>query len=230
MHNSSTPGEVRRRLLRKGFDRAYAERAAHELTEHWQDLVAEFQRQGLSPADAEREAHMRLGQPSEIADDLFERMQAASFLARHPTSSFAMVALMLTLLSWVALLALAGAATGLIGWDPKSADALAPRVEIFRASIDWIRSFIFVAVPLLCCHIARNYFCGWKPALWGCIVAIAHNLAHTFEVTGGPGSGSVTWAYTFSTGAPPLLPLAIPLAVFSIYWIWNAREKTRIAL
>lgn len=227
----NTPSEVRRLLLRKGFGRAYASRAAEELAEHQRDLVAEFQRQGLPPSDAEREAHARLGQPGEIADDLFERMQATSFLARHPTSAFAVLALMLTLVWWVGLLSLAGAAAGLIGWNPNSGENIAPRVEMFSAFVDWIRSFSYVAVPLLCCCIARNYFCGWKPALWACFVAIGHNLAHRFEVTGGPGSGTVTWSYTLSTGyIPDVLPLAAPLLVFAIYWTWNSREKTEIPL
>src|SRR6185436_5393415 len=96
MRKPSIVGEVRTRLLRAGFSRAYANRAAHELQEHWNEIIDESLRNGLTEWEAEREASMRLGSPAQLAQEFSDRLQKSSWLGRHPSLGFGALALTLT--------------------------------------------------------------------------------------------------------------------------------------
>src|SRR5688572_24957535 len=86
-------GEVRRRLLREGFSRTYANRTARELQEHWEEIVEERVADGVSEGEAIEEASRRLGSAETIAEELCLRMRDSSWLGRNPTFGFLMVAL-----------------------------------------------------------------------------------------------------------------------------------------
>lgn len=213
----------RRRLVRRGAPSSYSTRAVRELHEHWEDLAEESGRQGLTAAEAEAEATKRIGDPVALADEMFETMRAQSLPARFPTVFFGALALVAIIIWWVGLLALMGLATGAMFWDPKTSTGKPPNAERLMLFVDWIRSGSFVGIPLLCCHIAREYFAGWQGALWGCLVAVAHNATHFFEIAGAPGISTVKWGYTFSTAGPRLAPILIPLAVAALFWAWQHR-------
>jgi len=214
--------EVRTRLVRKGFSRRYAGRATEELWDHYCELIAEVERQGKMRADAKRDAAARLGDATELADEIFERLRATSWLGRNPSISFGMLALMLTILWWGALAVPAAWACGLLVENA----ALRP-LDGMLIAIDWIRAGSHIVPPLLCCHVAQRYFCGWKPALWACLVIAIHNGTHIAQLKPAPGATTVaTWGYTFNTAnGPGLLAITAPLAVFALFWIWNSRES-----
>lgn len=214
----------RRRLLRRGAPASYSERAVRELSEHWEDLVAEAARQGVLAPEVESEATKRIGDPIALADEMFETMRAQSLPARFPTLFFGMLALVSIVIWWAAFLALMGLVTGALFWDPKTSTGEPPNAERLMLYVDWIRAGSFVGIPLLCCYIAREYFAGWQGALWGCLVAMAHNSVHFFEITGAPGSGSVAWGYSFSSAGPRLAPILIPVAVIALFWAWQHRD------
>lgn len=127
---------------------------------------------------------------------------------------FSLLALTLTLLWWVAFGSLAANACGLF----VASEQNPPRLESLKILFDWVRATHYLIVPWLCCYIAERYYCGWRAALWACLVIAIHNAMHSMHITAGaPGHGSVTWAYGFNFGtAPSILAILSPLAVFAI--------------
>src|SRR5688572_1038127 len=100
MRKESISCEVRRGLLRAGFGRDYADRTARELREHWEDLVEESIRQGLSRSEAEAQATSQLGGAQELSAQLTTRLPRTSWLGRNPTIGFTALALFTTYLWW----------------------------------------------------------------------------------------------------------------------------------
>src|SRR3954465_7707971 len=98
MHKPDVVADVRRRLLRKGFARRYADRAARELEDHWVDLVEEGLRQSLSRPEAEAQANAHIGDAPSLAEDFAARMRRTSWLGRHPAVGFTLVAIFATFL------------------------------------------------------------------------------------------------------------------------------------
>lgn len=214
----------RRRLIREGAPRSYADRATRELREHWEDLLAEAERQGLTGAEAEADATRRLGESEALAAELFEARRSASVLARFPTLSFSVLAIVTTVVWWAMCLALTGWATGALSYDAKTSAGPSPMPGIL-AGVELARWTSYVAAPLLCCYIAREFFCGWRPALWGCAVIALHNAGHFFKVTGEMGAATAQWGYSFGpTLIPNVLGIVAPLAVFALFWIWHRRD------
>jgi hypothetical protein len=225
MRNTPIASKVRKRLLRAGFSRTYANRAARELQEHWEELVDEGLRNGLSELDAQHEASARVGSTEKLAQEFAERLQNSSWLARHPSLGFGLLALTLTAVWWVAFGSLAANICGLFSTDdPKISANIGPRLQALGMFFDWIRATSYVAVPWLCCYIAERFFCGWRPALWACLVIAIHNAGHFMHVEGEGAHGTVAWAYRFAFGSmPSLLAIISPVAVFLLYRAWNLR-------
>jgi hypothetical protein len=225
MRNDSLRAQVRGRLLRKGMTRAHAERAAAELAEHFEDLVAESERQGQTRAAAEAYALARIGEPDAIADDLFGRLSETSWLARHAAACFALLPLALIVLWWAALFGGAGWAMGAFS-DPSAGGGIAPRIASLLSFAAVIKLSSGIAVPMLCSHIAQHFYCGWKPALWSALIVAAHNAMHLFQISGAAGTGTLTWGYSFSWSAiPDIAAVSLPLAAFAAFWFWNTRSE-----
>jgi len=225
MRKPSFGAEIRSRLLRAGFSRVYANRSARELQEHWDEIVAECLRNGLSESAAQNQAATRLGSADALANEFTARMERSSWLGRHPVLGFALLGLALTILWWVSFGSLAASLCGLFAASEQNP----PRMETFKASFDWIRATSYIAVPWLCCYIAEHYFCGWRPALWGCLVVAIHNAMHFMRLSYvARAHGNVTWGYGFNFAAmPSILAIVSPLAVFAIYRVFNLRAEKR---
>ena len=215
MRNPSIGAEIRRHLLRAGFSWRYANRAARELQEHWDEIINECLRNGFSESDAQNEAATRLGSPDDLAKEFTARMQRSSWLGQHPVIGFSVLALVLTILWWVSFGSLAASACGVFAASEQNP----PRFELLKSSFDWIRATSFLCVPWLCCYVAERYFCGWRPALWSCLVVAIHNAMHFMRVASTtPGHGNVAWGYGFNfANMPSILAIIAPLAVFAIY-------------
>jgi hypothetical protein len=145
-------------------------------------------------------------------------------MGRYPSLGFAALALMLTALWWFALGTAAGGVAGLFSSGPKIPGE-GPRIELFSTCITWIRWSSYVVLPLLCCHVAARYCCGWRAALWACQVLAIHNGLHLMKVSGDAVSGTVEFGYTFSTRGPALFPLLLPLALFALWRFWSLRQE-----
>jgi hypothetical protein len=228
MRNPSFSNDVRKRLLRAGFDRSYAERAARELQDHWDDLIDEGIRSGLSEREAITEAANRFGSADDLAREISTRMQHSSWLGRNPTFAFGMLAITLTILWWVTLGSAAAEYCGLLAPDEKNPAKIPIKIELLAAAFDWIRSLSYVALPWICCYIATRFRTGWRPALWACLVLAIHNGLHSLNLNANGAHGNFTWSYSYNTGAgPALLPILAPLAVFAIHRAWHLRDRTQ---
>ena len=227
MRNTSMTSEVRRRLLRHGFSRSYANRARQELQEHSEELIEEGLRNGLSEIDAEREALARLGSIDELTKEFCARMQNSSWLGRHPSLGFGLLALTLTILWWVGFGSLGAEICGLFSTDdPKVVATISPRLQELDMWFDWIRATSYLVVPGLCCYVAERYHCGWRAALWACLIVAIHNAMHFLRITNGGAHGTVAWGYSFDFASmPSVLAIVAPLAVFGIFRAWNLRDE-----
>ena len=223
MRKSPLTAEVRTRLLRAGFARTYANRTARELNEHWREMVDEGVRGGLTQLDAEREASNRLGSPEELAKEFVARLQGSSWLGRYPTFGFAALALSLTILWWVIVGSAVAEYCGVFSHGAST--SATPKYDLVAICFDWVRSLSYVVVPWLCCHIASRFFCGWRPALWACLVLAIHNGSQFFTISGSGEHGNVTIGYTFGMNGPSFLPILAPLAVFALHRAWTLRDK-----
>jgi hypothetical protein len=223
MRKPSIGAEIRSRLLRAGFGRVYANRAARELQEHWDEIVEECLRSGIPERDAQKEAANRLGSPDDLANEYTARMQGSSWLGRHPVLGFSVLALALTILWWISFGSLAASVCGVFAASEQNP----PQFELLKASFDWIRATSYLAVPSLCCVVAERYFCGWRAALWGCLVVAIHNAMHFMRVASTtPGHGNVAWGYAFNfANMPSILAIIAPLAVFAIYQTVSLRSE-----
>jgi hypothetical protein len=224
MHKPDVVADVRRRLLRNGFAHRYANGVARELEDHWVDLVEENLRQGHTRVEAEAQANAHLGDARVLAEDFSARMRQTSWLGRHPALGFSLLAIFATVLWWGLWLAAAGSATGVVGWRPAFL-AVAPRFDLMISCVEWIRIASYIAIPWFICFVAHRYHCGWKPALWGCLIVAAHNSTHDFSITGPPGHGSIAWGYSFSSNGPELFAVLAPVGVFIISMLWNLRPE-----
>ena len=223
MRKPSIGAEIRRHLLRHGFSRTYANRAARELQEHWDEIIDECLRNGFSESDAQKQAAIRLGSADVLAKEFAARMQRSSWLGRHPAIGFSVLALAITILWWVSFGSVAANICGLFAASEQNP----PRLDLLKMSFDWIRTTSYLFVPWLCCYIAERYFCGWRPALWGCLVVATHNAMHFMHVTSTtPGHGNVAWGYGFNlANIPSILAIIAPLAVFAIYRALSLRGE-----
>jgi hypothetical protein len=218
--------EVRRRLVRSGFSRRYAQRTADELYDHWSDLVEEAIRQGHAQSEAEVEANQRIGEAAALAEDLAARLKKSSWLGRNPTFAFGALALFTTILWWVVFGLATASWTGLLMWNPKIPGSVPPQMDVVTMGFDWVRLTSYVGLPLIICHLAQRYCCGWKPALWGCLVLVAHNAAHAFKFTASSTEATVAWGYRFSLNGPDLTAALVPLAIFVLHTAWNLRAPS----
>ena len=226
MHKPSPAAEIRTRLLRAGFSRNHATRTARELQEHFDELVDEGLRLGLTEPDARREATLRLGSPETLATQFTMRLRQSTFLGRHPSFSFGALAITLTAFWWIAFGSLVSQALGLFTFDPKIHGNVEPRLQTLDLCFDWIRATSYLAVPWLCCFIAQRYFAGWRAALWACLIVAIHNASHFLTVSTTPGHGTVAWGYSLSASKmPPILAIIAPIAVFLLYRAWSLRKQ-----
>jgi hypothetical protein len=225
MRKASIVSEIRSRLLRAGFSRVYANRAARELQEHWDEIVDECLRDGLCECAAQSEAAARLGSADPLAKEFTTRMERSSWLGRHAVIGFSGLALALTILWWVSFGSLAASLCGLFAASEQNP----PRMDTFKASFDWIRATSYFSVPWMCCYIAERYCCGWRPALWGCLVVAIHNATHFMRVSHvARAHGNIMWGYGFNFAKmPSILAVIAPLAVFAIYRALSLRAERR---
>ena len=87
--------ELRERLLVAGIAPRHVRRYLSELSDHFEDLTAEAEREGRSEQDAESEAISRLGNTDQLAEAMLGQRQFKSWCARVPWAMFGIAPLLL---------------------------------------------------------------------------------------------------------------------------------------
>ncbi len=75
---------LRKNLLKRGIAPRYAQRAASELKNHYDDIVDAAIDHGQSPKSARREATETLGSFEQIIDDMDARKELKTWVYRYP--------------------------------------------------------------------------------------------------------------------------------------------------
>jgi hypothetical protein len=114
MQASSGLSAVRKLLQRRGAPGAYVERFVRELAEHREDLMRDLLREGKTPEQAAIEADRRIGAPTELAAEAFEKMRRASFVGRHRVFWLVVMPILLLPICWLLLLGLAARHAGML--------------------------------------------------------------------------------------------------------------------
>jgi hypothetical protein len=109
--------DVEKRMMRLGLDPAYVQRSMQELSEHWEDVKLEGEREGRSALEAEEIAASRMGDPVKLAKMFKERKQQASWVGRHPVIVFGILPLLAILVWWTAFLSVQALTSGVLAWD-----------------------------------------------------------------------------------------------------------------
>ncbi len=220
---SSRFAAVGERLLEAGIAPRHARRAVTELTDHFEDLVAELESQGYARNDAEAEASARLNPDALIA--AAARPDLHSWIRRWPAVSCTVLPISLYAGYVVGSIVLLVAGMTLLdrGLDITPSSSL----ELKRFAAFYMRG-IPLALPIFAagtfCSIAqaRRMSLGWT--LFGgvlvSLVGATLNAGLVFPPNDNP---SLTAGMGFSTGAlaEPLLRTAFTLAVVLPIYCWQ---------
>jgi len=142
--------ELRERLLRAGVAPRHVQRYLNELADHFNDLRAEEERAGSSPADAESAAFARLGDPDDLAQAMIAKPEFQSpfhsFCVRAPWAAFGLAPLMLLVSAYV--LASIILATGWAIFLPQSETPFVP-VHGFAILYFGVGRMLYFWAPIL---------------------------------------------------------------------------------
>jgi len=77
-------GKLQSELLESGVKPKHVERVTLELSDHFEDLRLEALRQGLPPAQAQRQAKQRIGDQGALAERILEQTEFKIWVYRYP--------------------------------------------------------------------------------------------------------------------------------------------------
>jgi hypothetical protein len=142
--------ELRERLLRAGVAPRPVDRYLNELADHFNDLRAEEEQAGRSPADAESAAFARLGNLDDLAQAMIAKPEFQSpfhsFCLRAPWAAFGLAPLMLLFAAYV--LASIILATGWTIFLPQSETPFVP-VHGFAIVYFGVGRMLYFWAPIL---------------------------------------------------------------------------------
>ena len=83
--------QLRRRLIELGCPLSRATRMVREVAEHREDSLRDLIADGMTAAEAEMRANVRLGDPRTLAENLMESLRQSSWCGRHRFIAFGLV-------------------------------------------------------------------------------------------------------------------------------------------
>lgn len=227
--------DLRERLLRAGVAPRHVRRYLNELTDHLADLRCEEQASGMSPAQAEGAAFLRLGSPDELAQAMLAKPELLAWSARVPWAVFGLGPL--ALLGGSYLLACILLWTG---WQMFLPDAKTPFVPLHGTAVIYfgLGRLLFRTSPVLV-GWAIAIFAGRRRSgiIWptaGMILAAfiggtAHVQAIASITPGAPGHvhlGLTVGSTLQETIARLLWAAAIFCAAALPYFIWQWKRDS----
>src|SRR5882762_5584667 len=146
------------RLLRAGIGPRRVRRLISELEAHFDDLVAEFQSTGLSQAESESQAAVRLGTEEVLAASITARPELRSWARRWPWLAFAVLPLLSLPAQFVlSMLAAVGAfsfSVHTLGMTPLHPGPVPWVCEALQAYAMWIAPMLAAGAA---CFFAARY-------------------------------------------------------------------------
>jgi hypothetical protein len=182
--------ELRERLLRGGVAPRHVRRYLTELSEHLADLIAEEERAGRSPAEAEAVARQRLGRVEDLARTMIVRPELRSWTARAPWAVLGAGPLLAVVAAWgLALLIL------WTGWTWFLQGTPTPFIPVHGFAIAYfgLGRMLYYGAPLL--------------AGWGVVLLAGRQRVRAFWPVV---AGAVLVAAVGATGAVDVRPPTVP--------------------
>ncbi|HLX70199.1 MAG TPA: permease prefix domain 1-containing protein [Verrucomicrobiae bacterium] len=126
--------QLRGRLVELGCPLPRMQRMVREVEEHREDLMRSLVAEGMTTAEAEVRANVRLGNPQVLAENLMESLWQSSWCGRHRFIAFGLLPVLGFPLFWMAILVLnLSLAFALdFGWDQKKLSVAAENPVAFH--------------------------------------------------------------------------------------------------
>lgn len=195
-----------RRLLRAGVAPRHVKRLIAEIETHFVDLVAELRSAGLSPAESEAQAAVRLGTEDVLAANIIARPELQSWARQWPWLAFVLLPLLAVpvqfVLSMLAAIGVFTFSTRVLGLTVLHPGAVPWVVEGLQAYGVWIAPMLaaggacFLAarrrVPILCPIVgstlialvgaSTNAGFEWSPVVPRGVMSAGIGLQHLTDI------------------------------------------------
>jgi hypothetical protein len=220
------------RLLRGGIGPRRVRRLISELEAHFDDLVAEFQLTGLSQAESESQATVRLGTDDVLAASILARTELRSWARQWPWLAFAVLPLLslpvqfvLSMLLAVGVISFSVHILGLTALHPGPVPWIC---EVLQAYALWIAPMLSAGAA---CFFAARYR---APALWpivgGILVAFLGAMTNTsFDWSPALPKGELSAGIGFpGRGAAMGLRIMLTLGTILAPFLWATRRESGV--
>ncbi len=170
--------QLREELVRHGLPPKYIERLVQELSDHFDDVLAE----GPNALASER-----VGPPGEIAAAAAAEYRRQTFSRKHPVLAFAVMPVLVLPLAWLLLGVMLTAAAALFGLaiGEEAVASIEPRLVSHVTTVALLVPPAVFAVVFN--RLARSNGLGWRwPMLATCVLAVLAGAMFFTVVAWGP--------------------------------------------
>jgi hypothetical protein len=202
-------------LLRRGLPRSYADRAAHELADHWEDLRQEATRKGATPEQAESFANCSLGDWDQLADAFNSVRLRGSLPGRYPFTVFFFGSVLFFTALFALVLALGAMMGYLAGWWGGGTRLNALDWGMLGIAVRASHASTLLITQAAFCWMAWKYRLGLHCAAYSAVGLSIYGVIHqvTFQMPSLEHRGSLMWSYGFNgdlwSGIAPFVCLAV---------------------
>ena len=167
--------QLHHQLVKLGCPAKQVRRLVQEVAEHREDLKQAGVAEGLSAAEAESRANIRLGDPLDLANDLMVTVRRSSWWGRHSFVGFGVLPLVVYPVLWALLLVLQVALVIMLeyGWNMRKLHVALNSPVAFHHFTILFQCMDYVAialVTLLFCWLARRSVVNLKWMVIACAV------------------------------------------------------------
>jgi len=195
---------LRLKLIRGGVAAKYVSRTVEELKAHFEDLVFQCSKEGISKEEAQSRALQSLGDVDVIATEVLAKPELRTYTWRHPIITFILgpvaVSLISYLVSFLLIVGIFTALPGIANMNPQSDPPML--MKLLLHGITWFN--VYVLTPLIAVLFVRwarnHYIKNLWPAI-GIVVVAALGSGWGYELEWptelARGSLSLSWGYSF---------------------------------
>lgn len=221
-----------RRLLRSGIAPRHVKRLIAELEAHFADLVAELRSTGLSQAESESQAAVRLGTDDVLVTNVLARPELQSWARRYPWLAFLLLPLLALPVQFVlSMLAAAGVvtfSTQVLGLTPLHPGAVPWVVGGLQTYAVWIAPMIAAGAA---CILAVRYGASvvWPIGGSALIALLGATTNASFEWSPTATRGVLSAGIGFpGVGPARTLRVILTLLIILIPFLWLRRRANGV--